>query len=84
MWPNIGGVYEYYKTYDQDGAVYSHVPKSSAKLFIVSPSRAFQTPTWLLEEDVLNKIDFAGQLIACVEHKLGLLVLFSILVDWQE
>ena len=25
---NIGGVYEYYKTYDQKGAVYTHVDKS--------------------------------------------------------
>src|SRR5210317_744382 len=24
---NVGGVYEYYKTADQDGAVYTHVPK---------------------------------------------------------
>ena len=39
---NIGGVYEYYKTYDQDGAVYTHVAKDhQAKLLVISPSRAF-------------------------------------------
>jgi hypothetical protein len=29
---NIGGVYQYYKTYDQDGPVYTHVQKSHQKL----------------------------------------------------
>ena len=82
---NIGGVYENYKTYDQDGAVYTHVTKDHQQNCLsFLHQELFQTPTWLLEEDVLNKIDFAGQLIACVEHKLGLLVVFSILVDWQE
>ena len=28
---NIGGVYQYYKTYDQDGPVYTHVQKSHQK-----------------------------------------------------
>ncbi len=28
---NIGGVYEHYKTYDQNGAVYSHVTKENQK-----------------------------------------------------
>ena len=28
---NIGGVYEYYKTSDQEGAVYTHVAKSHQK-----------------------------------------------------
>ena len=28
---NIGGVYEYYKTYDQEGAVYTHVDKAKQK-----------------------------------------------------
>ena len=58
---NIGGVYEYYKTYDQDGAVYTHVAidhQQNCLSFL--HQELFQTPTWLLEEDVLNKIDFAG------------------------
>ena len=28
---NIGGVYEIYKTYDQEGAVYTHVAKDHQK-----------------------------------------------------
>ena len=58
---NIGGVYEYYKTYDQDGAVYTHVPKDhQLNCLSFLHQELFQTPTWLLEEDILNKIDFAG------------------------
>jgi hypothetical protein len=58
---NIGGVYEYYKTYDQDGAVYTHVAKDhQLNCLSFLHQELFQTPTWLLEEDILNKIDFAG------------------------
>ena len=58
---NIGGVYEYYKTYDQDGAVYTHVDKDHQQNCLsFLHQELFQTPTWLLEEDILNKIDFAG------------------------
>ncbi|MEC8637911.1 MAG: zinc-dependent metalloprotease, partial [Bacteroidota bacterium] len=58
---NIGGVYEYFKTYDQDGAVYTHVSKSHQQNCLsFLQQELFQTPTWLLEEEILNKIDFAG------------------------
>ena len=58
---NIGGVYEYYKTYDQDGAVYTHVTKDHQQNCLsFLHQELFQTPTWLLEEDILNKIDFAS------------------------
>ena len=58
---NIGGVYEYYKTYDQHGAVYTHVSKSHQQNCLsFLQQELFQTPTWLLEEEILNKIDFAG------------------------
>ena len=58
---NIGGVYEYYKTYDQNGAVYTHVTKDHQQNCLsFLHQELFQTPTWLLEEDILNKIDFAG------------------------
>ena len=58
---NIGGVYEYYKTYDQDGAIYTHVSKSHQQNCLsFLQQELFQTPTWLLEEEILNKIDFAG------------------------
>lgn len=58
---NIGGVYEYYKTYDQDGAVYTHVPKTKQQESMVFlQEQLFATPEWLLDENIFNKIQFDG------------------------
>ncbi len=58
---NIGGIYENFKTYDQEGAVYTHVPKERqqrAMKFLAE--QLFNTPTWLLDQNILNKIEFDG------------------------
>ncbi|MCI2227629.1 zinc-dependent metalloprotease [Polaribacter sp. MSW13] len=58
---NVGGVYENFKTADQEGAVYTYVTKDKQKRavqFIVD--EVFTTPTWLLDEEILNKIQFSG------------------------
>jgi hypothetical protein len=58
---NIGGVYEYYKTHDQEGAVYTHVPKEKQKRAMAfMDEQLFQTPTWLLDQEIFNKIEFDG------------------------
>ncbi len=58
---NIGGVYQYYKTSDQDGAVYTHVKKShQQKCMNFLHNQLFETPTWMINKDILNKIEFAG------------------------
>ncbi|HAT68955.1 MAG TPA: zinc-dependent metalloprotease [Flavobacteriaceae bacterium] len=60
---NIGGVYEYYKTYDQDGAVYTHVPKEkqeNAMKFI--QDELFTTPEWLIDQEIFNRIEFDGNI----------------------
>ncbi len=60
---NIGGVYEYYKTYDQEGAVYTHVPadhQKKAMQFI--QDQLFTTPEWMLDQNIFNKIENAGQI----------------------
>ena len=60
---NIGGVYEYYKTYDQKGAVYSHVPKAKQKEAMrFLQDELFETPEWLLDADIFNRIESAGSL----------------------
>lgn len=60
---NIGGVYEYYKTYDQEGAVYTHVPKERQKEAMnFLDVQLFQTPTWLLDNNIFNKIEFDGSI----------------------
>ena len=58
---NIGGVYEYYKTYDQDGAVYTHVPKAHQKKAMkFLQDELFTTPNWMLDNNIFNKIESAG------------------------
>jgi hypothetical protein len=58
---NIGGVYQYYKTYDQKGPVYTHVEKSHQKKCMnFLNDQLFETPTWMIDNNILNKIEFAG------------------------
>jgi len=58
---NIGGVYQYYKTYDQEGPVYTHVKKSHQKKCMnFLNDQLFETPTWMIDKNILNKIEFAG------------------------
>ncbi|WP_405565042.1 zinc-dependent metalloprotease [Polaribacter sp. Asnod6-C07] len=66
---NIGGVYEHYKTTDQEGAVYTHVDKAIQKealKFVVD--ELFKTPTWMLDENIFSKTEFSGS----VERVRGL------------
>ncbi len=58
---NIGGVYQFYKTSDQDGAVYTHVEKSHQKQCLNFLNKnLFQTPYWMIDKNILNKIEYAG------------------------
>tara|TARA_B100000900_G_scaffold300557_1_gene259087 strand:+ start:69 stop:2516 length:2448 start_codon:yes stop_codon:yes gene_type:complete len=58
---NVGGVYQYYKTSDQDGAVYSHVDKNHQKACVEFLNKhLFETPYWMIDKNILNKIEFAG------------------------
>ncbi|MEO1654944.1 MAG: zinc-dependent metalloprotease, partial [Bacteroidota bacterium] len=58
---NIGGIYQTLKTYDQEGNVYSHVPKAHQKealKFLID--EAFKTPKWVLRDEILSNIEYAG------------------------
>ena len=58
---NIGGIYENDKTYEQKGPVYTHVAKAKQKTALkFINDQAFLTPTWMLDQQVLNKFDNAG------------------------
>ncbi|WP_339846946.1 zinc-dependent metalloprotease [uncultured Dokdonia sp.] len=58
---NVGGVYEMYKTYDQEGAVYTHVPKAKQKEALdFLQTQLFDTPEWLLDNNIFDKIENAG------------------------
>ena len=57
---NVGGVFENHKTFDQDGAVYEPVPKETqqeAMEFLAT--HAFANPTWVLNSDILGRINQA-------------------------
>lgn len=58
---NVGGVYEMYKTYDQDGAVYTHVNKAKQKEALAFlQANLFSTQNWLIDENIFDKIESAG------------------------
>lgn len=58
---NIGGVYEYHKTYDQEGAVYTHVSKDHQENCLAFlQKQLFETPEWLLEQQIFNKVQYSG------------------------
>lgn len=58
---NIGGVYQYNKTYEQEGAVFTHVAKnrqSNSMAFL--HQQLFDTPYWMLDKNILSKTKAAG------------------------
>ena len=60
---NIGGIYQFYKTYDQKGPVYTHVEKAHQKNCMnFLHQELFKTPTWMIDKNILNKIEFAGNI----------------------
>ncbi|RCS28134.1 DUF5117 domain-containing protein [Polaribacter sp. WD7] len=58
---NVGGVYEYNKKPNQSGVVYQPMAKSMQQASIEwLHKNAFNTQNWLLDKNILNKIDEAG------------------------
>ena len=58
---NVGGVYEHYKTADQEGAVYTHVAKKKqAEALAFLDKELFQTPAWLLDKSIFERIEYSG------------------------
>lgn len=58
---NIGGVYKYTKTYDQEGPVFTHVPtERQLESMQFLHDQLFETPQWMLDNEIFNKIEFDG------------------------
>ena len=58
---NLGGVYENYKTYDQEGPVYTYVDKEHQKNCLTFINdQLFTTPTWLINKDIIGRTQFSG------------------------
>ena len=56
----IGGVYETYKTYDQEGVVYEIVAESDQKRAMNFLNKhAFSSPTWAFNNDILDRVNRA-------------------------
>lgn len=58
---NIGGVYENFKTYDQEGPVYTPVEKEKqeeAMEFL--QQHAFSSPTWIFNNEILGRVNQAS------------------------
>jgi hypothetical protein len=54
---NIGGIYETFKSVEQPGDVYEPTPKTIQEQSVVFlQNQLFETPYWLLDKNILNKI----------------------------
>jgi hypothetical protein len=54
---NVGGIYETFKSVEQPGDVYTPTPKLIQKQAVAFlHNQLFETPYWLLDKNILNKI----------------------------
>ena len=71
---HIGGVYETFKTYDQDGMVYEVTPpEQQAEAMGFLNEFGFQTPDWMLDQDILRRIEGSGALDRIQSLQAGIL-----------
>lgn len=60
---NIGGMYQNRKSSDQEGVLYTPVPKDYQKKAMgFLNEHVFSTPHWLLDKEILRRIEHAGAL----------------------
>ena len=71
---NIGGVYRNNKTYEQEGAVYTPTPEETQKKAMSFLTKeAFQTPEWMIERDLLARIEHGGIMDRIRRSQVGVL-----------
>lgn len=71
---NIGGVYDTPKSYEQAGNVFVPVPKDiQKKAMTYLQKETFATPTWMLDQNILKKIENAGSLDRIRSAQVGTL-----------
>ena len=79
---NVGGWHENFKTADQDGLVYEMVPEDHQRAAMTwLDEQVFQTPEWLLSEDVLRRIEGAGAIDRLRRYQVGAV---NLLLDPQR
>lgn len=53
---NVGGVYEFYQTYDENKPIYTHVEKEKQKAAVMFLNQQlFKTPTWLINPEIIAR-----------------------------
>jgi hypothetical protein len=58
---NIGGVYKFSKTADQEGDVFENVDKEHQKNCLTFLNeQLFETPEWLIDKDIIARTEFNG------------------------
>jgi hypothetical protein len=71
---SIGGVYRTDKTYEQQGPVFTPVPEDiqkNAMKFLIS--EGFETPKWMIETDLLSKIEHPAILDRIRRYQVSIL-----------
>lgn len=69
---NVGGHYENFKTYDQEGVVYTPVPVEIQRGSMEWLSQeAFSAPTWVLNSEVLRRIEGVGAMDRVRRYQVG-------------
>ena len=72
----VGGIYETPKTHDQEGAVYEPVPREEQERAVAFLNEeAFATPDWLIDREVLRRIEGTGTIERVREAQVGALEL---------
>ena len=79
---NVGGWYENFKTYEQDGPVYAMVPEQRQRASMQwLNEQVFATPEWMLEQDVLRRIEGVGAMDRIRRYQVGAV---NLLLDPQR
>lgn len=69
---NIGGVFETFKSYEQKGPVFTPVPKKIQQTAMAYLQKeTFATPTWMLDQEILKRIEHAGALDRIRNYQAG-------------
>ena len=60
---NVGGLYEYRKSSDEEGVVFTPVPKKRQQEAVAFLNKQlFQTPQWMIDKNVLQRIESDGMM----------------------
>ena len=79
---NVGGWYENFKTYEQDGPVYEMVPEERQRASMQwLNEQVFTTPEWMLKQDVLRRIEGVGAMDRIRRYQVGAV---NLLLDPQR